>query len=235
MPADKPGFYESLAEQGLDIKPTGNLAPKKWTERLLDIVLNRESKPLVKAAAEGTAETAAKGGLRNALKAVSPSLFDAVIEGAFNAYDYTLGEKKNETDKLQKWAVSSGVDLGGSLLTGALAVGVTALIVASPITITATGAILLTIGVGAVLDMTLEATGVKDVIKTNLNDFIDSVQSLPASTPAQPAVPPPTQPPAPQVYGTPTPPSSTPAAPSVTPQLVPAQTPSTPTPQTPEL
>lgn len=234
VPANKLEFYESLAGQGLDIKPTGSLSPKKWTDRLLDIVLGRESKTLVKEAAEETAETAAKGGLRNTLKAVSPNLFDAVIEGAFNAYDYTLGEKKNETDKLQKWAVSSGVDLGGSLLTGALAVGVTALIVASPITITATGAILLTIGVGAVLDMALEATGVKDVIKTNLNNFIDSVQSLPAPTPAQPAVPIPTPPPAPQMYGTPTPPSSTPTAPSVEPQIAPAQTPSTPTPHTPE-
>ena len=53
VPSDKLGYYDRLAKQGLDINPTGNLSPRRWIDRLLDIVLNRESKTLVKETAEG--------------------------------------------------------------------------------------------------------------------------------------------------------------------------------------
>lgn len=53
---------------------------------------------MVVAAVKETAETAVKGSLRNTLKAWSPALFDGIIEGTFNAYDYLWGEKMKPTN-----------------------------------------------------------------------------------------------------------------------------------------
>lgn len=176
------------------------------------------------------AETTAKSSLRNTLKAWSPAIFDGVIEGTFNAYDYIWGDKKNETDKWQKWLVSSGVDTFGSLLTGGAAALIVAgiiYLVGGAVTIPATLVVVAIIALGALLDAGLEATGVKDTVKEALNTYIDTAQALPATSPAQLAIPIPTPSVEPNSTSTPVAASTTPmpSLPTNTPQVIPNQTP----------
>lgn len=172
IPSNKLGYYESLAtEQGLDINPTGNINPKTWADKLLDIALDRKSKTLLEETTEGIVETTTKVTLRDTLKAISPSPGDAAIEGLFNFYDYKWGDKRNESNKFQKWTISSIVDFTGTVVSGGAAAltlaGIVALagyIYGAPITVPLTVLVIAGVVAGAVFDVILESTGVKETI-----------------------------------------------------------------------
>lgn len=210
-------YLDDIAKKGFEFNPAGGYNPST--------LLGKTTK--------GTLKAAVPGGL------------DMLTTGLFNAYDYTFGEKKGETDKLQKWAVSTGVDLGSSLLTGALAVGAVALGMAFvQITLSAAAFVGLTVVVGVVLDVILEAWGVKEPIKAWVNQQVDKAEPVvrnwmnsvseglkdvfdkPATPPAQPPNPKPT-PSSPQPSQTATPPApppaptSTPSPPQVGPKSPP--------------
>ncbi|MBL8079542.1 MAG: hypothetical protein JNM55_16370 [Anaerolineales bacterium] len=196
IPSNKLGYYESLAtEQGLDINPTGNLNPKTWVDKLLDIALDRKSKTLLEETTEGIVETTTKVTLRDTLKAISPSPGDAAIEGLFNFYDYKWGDKRNESNKIQKWTISSIVDFVGTVVSGGAATltvaGIVALagyIYGAPITVPLTVLVIAGVIAGAVFDVILEATGVKEIIKYKLNEYYDNKHLLAFSI-AQPPMP----------------------------------------------
>ncbi len=199
-------YLDDIAKKGFEFNPAGGYKPST--------LLGKTTK--------GTLNAAVPGGL------------DILTTGLFNAYDYTFGEKKGETDKLQQWAVSTGVDLGGSLLTGALAAGAVALFLTfAPVTFSATAIVVATVVTGVIFDVVLEAWGVKEPIKAWINQQVDKAEpavsswvnsvseglkgvfNKPAVSPAQPPSPRPT-PPSPQPPQTATPPTPSPA-PTTTP------------------
>mgnify|MGYP005854851943 CR=1 FL=1 len=184
-------YLDDIAQKGFEFNPAGGYRPST--------LLGKTTK--------GTLKAAVPGGL------------DMLTTGLFNAYDYTFGEKKGETDKLQKWAVSTGVDLGGSLLTGVLAAGavggsilLAGYILGAPVTVPATLIVGATVVTGVIFDIGLELSGAKEPIKVWANqqwdkaepvvsDWLDSIAkglsnnlNEPALHPAQSPIPAPTAP-----------------------------------------
>jgi chemotaxis protein histidine kinase CheA len=157
-----------------------------------------------KATAKEAGEKVAESSLRQTLKAVSPSVVDVGIESVFNAYDYTFGENKDKGIFSHEFAVSTGVDVVGSVVIGLAAAALAVAI--APVSAPVLGVALLAIGLGMIGDIALEATGVKDLAKDGINSLIDSMQATQQSqsNPAQTiTLPTPSQTPPPEMLSQP--------------------------------
>lgn len=171
--------------------------------------------------AEEGFEYAARGGYKpitllkkagkGLLKSTIPNGVDLATPFFFNTLEYTIGDKENEDDKIQKIILDSVVDIGGTIVTGllaAVAVFGIALIATALFPATAIAAPVLlgsALLLGTALDFGLELTDWKEPIKDNVNNWwdinvepvLDYAFNQPASIPAQPPIPNPTPPVAP--------------------------------------